>query len=744
MILNNTPQNEAILSNVSEIGEFRIRNSAKAFSILSSSLYANKIRAIVRELSCNAVDSHKAAGKEATPFDVHLPNQLEPWFSIRDYGVGLSHQQVTEIYTTYFESTKTGSNDFIGALGLGSKTPFAYTDNFTVTAVKDGVRGVYSAFINESGVPSIALMMSEESTDPNGVEVKFSVNVYNDFDRFITEARNVYSHFSLRPVVSGGLRSFKFFDVVYKEKDIVPGVHYTKGEYNYNNSSYAVMGNIAYPIAIPESDKELGNLSELLQCGLELHFGIGELDFQASREGLSYIPITVKNIKTKLEQLNARLATHIAEAADKIPNLWERLYFLQTKHNDRLFKAAVEKYAADTKFPLVPVSTNNHYFSAIKFTLTVAELEKKYNIKMSGFMKHRRTVSMKKIKEVSIATGKTQTNGTPEYKPAFEIHPANHIRFVLGDTNGCISRAQYHFSSMKNDNDVDASVYVISPADKKKPVKFAALMKALMSPPKKQILKTSDMAEKPRKGSKVSGKNVTIMKAVRRNADGGYYNRRNAHDMVWRDAGTADNFDATTQYYYTEMSGFKMLSAKLNTMGLDNFMEAVGHSGIKSLQNLKVHGVRKTDIEYIKAQKNWVDVEVFVAQVLNTLGDDILVGLAAKTLDNHPSFKYNEKVASNVIDPASPYLALANKIKDVNAIAYHDTYFDILIRNWAPDMKNTPKSMSDKLEKECRALNKVYPLLQHMNNWRGRMDKEVAQYINLIDAAASADEETRI
>jgi hypothetical protein len=744
MILNNTPQNEAILSNVSEIGEFRIRNSAKAFSILSSSLYANKIRAIVRELSCNAVDSHKAAGKEATPFDVHLPNQLEPWFSIRDYGVGLSHQQVTEIYTTYFESTKTGSNDFIGALGLGSKTPFAYTDNFTVTAVKDGIRGVYSAFINESGVPSIALMMSEESTDPNGVEVKFSVNVYNDFDRFITEARNVYSHFSLRPVVSGGLRSFKFFDVVYKEKDIVPGVHYTKGEYNYNNSSYAVMGNIAYPIAIPESDKELGNLSELLQCGLELHFGIGELDFQASREGLSYIPITVKNIKTKLEQLNTRLATHIAEAADKIPNLWERLYFLQTKHNDRLFKAAVEKYAADTKFPLVPVSTNNHYFSATKFTLTVAELEKKYNIKMSGFMKHRRTVSMKKIKEVSIATGKTQTNGTPEYKPAFEIHPANHIRFVLGDTNGCISRAQYHFSSMKNDNDVDASVYVISPADKKKPVKFAALMKALMSPPKKQILKTSDMAEKPRKGSKVSGKNVTIMKAVRRNADGGYYNRRNAHDMVWRDAGTADNFDATTQYYYTEMSGFKMLSAKLNTMGLDNFMEAVGHSGIKSLQNLKVHGVRKTDIEYIKAQKNWVDVEVFVAQVLNTLGDDILVGLAAKTLDNHPSFKYNEKVASNVIDPASPYLALANKIKDVNAIAYHDTYFDILIRNWAPDMKNTPKSMSDKLEKECRALNKVYPLLQHMNNWRGRMDKEVAQYINLIDAAASADEETRI
>jgi len=85
MILNNAPQAEAILSNVGEIGEFRIRNSAKAFNILSSGLYANKIKAIIRELSCNAIDSHTAAGT-TQPFEVHLPTTLEPWFSIRDFG----------------------------------------------------------------------------------------------------------------------------------------------------------------------------------------------------------------------------------------------------------------------------------------------------------------------------------------------------------------------------------------------------------------------------------------------------------------------------------------------------------------------------------------------------------------------------------------------------------------------------------------------------------------------------------
>jgi len=174
MILTNTQENTPVLSNVGEVGEFRIRNSAKAFNILSSGLYANKIRAIIRELSCNAYDSHVAAGCAERPFEVHLPTSLEPWFSVRDYGVGLSHQQVVNIYTTYFESTKTGSNDFVGALGLGSKSPFSYTENFGVTAVQNGHMGVYTAFINEQGVPSIALMTESATDEPNGVEVQFS------------------------------------------------------------------------------------------------------------------------------------------------------------------------------------------------------------------------------------------------------------------------------------------------------------------------------------------------------------------------------------------------------------------------------------------------------------------------------------------------------------------------------------------------------------------------------------------
>lgn len=159
MILANEQENKAVLSNVSAGTSFKITASAKAFVVLSSGLYSDKVRAVVRELSCNAYDSHVAAGKKDVPFNVHLPTQFEPWFSVRDFGTGMTKEQVLDLYSTYFESTKTQSNDFVGALGLGSKSPFSYVENFSVVSTKDGKTGYYTAYINEAGFPAITLSL---------------------------------------------------------------------------------------------------------------------------------------------------------------------------------------------------------------------------------------------------------------------------------------------------------------------------------------------------------------------------------------------------------------------------------------------------------------------------------------------------------------------------------------------------------------------------------------------------------
>ena len=73
---------------------FRIAANKEAFRILSSGLYNDKKLAIIRELSCNAYDSHVMAGKADVPFELHLPTVFEPYFSIKDFGVGLSDVQV--------------------------------------------------------------------------------------------------------------------------------------------------------------------------------------------------------------------------------------------------------------------------------------------------------------------------------------------------------------------------------------------------------------------------------------------------------------------------------------------------------------------------------------------------------------------------------------------------------------------------------------------------------------------------
>jgi hypothetical protein len=716
MIINNAPINEAIVSNVGEIGEFRIRNSAKAFSILSSGLYANKIRAIIRELSCNAVDSHTAANKTDTPFDIHLPNTLEPWFSIRDYGTGLTHDQVSNIYTTYFESTKTDSNAFIGALGLGSKSPFSYTDNFTVTAIKDGVKGIYTAFINEAGVPSIAKMMSEATDDPSGVEVKFSVNDRYDFEKFRTEARQVYAHFALRPVVTG-CAGFEFATNTYESRDIIPGVHQT----NSSRRSIAIMGNIAYPIDLPQGS-DVGGLTNLLGCGLEMHFAIGELDFQASREGLSYIPQTIAAIKRKLEAVNAVLATKLAEEADVIVNLWERALFLAKRKDNPLWSAAVTKYATDTALPTFDVS---RYGGAKTFTVGVTDLATNYNIQVTSFHRYRGNKACTNRKHDTEYSDTLNASGHRDTTHVWRFSVDATTHFVRNDLKtGAGERAKYHYRTA--DMDVpNRTVFVLSAVDKTKPMKTDAFFNAIHNPPLSQHVQASALLNKDR----VAGvaKNVTIMSLQERN-NGGYYRQK---EMVWRDAGKADSFDKAQTYYYVPLSGFTMQSSK----GYDSGKSF--YSDVTSLPNLfkgEVYGVRKGDIEEIKKRKNWVNLEQHIETVLNSTDNTkLLMSLVRSNIEHHNILDLaNHNIMPLIENKNSPYISVINQFKGIDSFKGNVHNVHSLFRKFAPNANLDPNALTAKFQNEIDEVIRRYPLIKRLSTYRVESD-EIAEYINLID-----------
>lgn len=315
MIISEEAIDKATLSaNLTDVGTFTIKESSKAFKILSSTLYSNKIRAIVRELACNARDSHTAAGYPERPINVTLPTHMNPVFEVKDTGLGLSHSEVMNLYTTYFDSTKTNSNSFVGALGLGSKSPFSYTDNFVVESVYNDEKNSYSAFINDNGVPSIVRMSSCPTDEPNGVTVSIAVN-RTDFDAFVTQAKDVFSAFDVVPIANGPF-IFDNVDVKYPFNSLLgcrtykTGPHYIGSDY----LSYVRMGGVLYPVDAKR--KEFYSIRDELVAGFVVDVGIGDVEPLPSREGLSYSKSTIETVLAKFTAVRSCVTIGIDAVLD--------------------------------------------------------------------------------------------------------------------------------------------------------------------------------------------------------------------------------------------------------------------------------------------------------------------------------------------------------------------------------------------------------------------------------------------
>lgn len=294
---------------IGAISTAQINMDGFAFQALSGkNLYKNMIRAIVREISCNALDAHVMAGTQDRPFDVHIPTALEPYFSVRDYGIGLDDDGVRNVYLTYFGSTKRDDNTQIGAWGLGSKSPLGYTDNFTVTAVKDGIERIYSVFKNENGIPSISIICENPTDKHNGLEVQMAVVDDADINEFKKEALCVFQYFAIKPNFN--------IEMNFPEDDyIVKGLG---GNINVCNgffiNSVVVHGNIAY--TLDGSMLKLawdGYERKLIDYGIELHMPHGTVEYAMSREELSYTPDTIANIVSAITLAMKDLPAKLAE-----------------------------------------------------------------------------------------------------------------------------------------------------------------------------------------------------------------------------------------------------------------------------------------------------------------------------------------------------------------------------------------------------------------------------------------------
>jgi hypothetical protein len=265
------------------------------------------VRAVIREYACNAVDAHVEAGQDR-PFDVHLPTHLEPWFSIRDYGTGLSEEGVREVFCTYFLSTKDRSNDYTGAMGIGSKVFYSIVDSFIVNSFYNGKKMCFSCYRDKEGEPQVALLTVSNTDEPNGLEVSGTVDGRSG--EFATEA----------------VRVFKYFDVLpnINDQEVVRDIQIQKDEYDFVTEDmslrndwgnlYAVMGNVAYEIP-SEFGRDLSGF---------IRFDIGELSFNAGREKLSLDDDTKLKLRKRVDDVQNQLAQIVYDQIEAEPCSFKR------------------------------------------------------------------------------------------------------------------------------------------------------------------------------------------------------------------------------------------------------------------------------------------------------------------------------------------------------------------------------------------------------------------------------------
>jgi len=295
-------------------------NLAHIFGILRNNLYSNKILAVIREYSTNAIDANEKANSQK-PIEITIPTAFSPIFSVRDFGEGLSEDDIYNVFSSYGESTKRNSNKFVGTLGIGSKSGFSYANSFTVTSYHGGMKKVYEAFIDESEIGTIAKLIEEPSDEPTGVLITIAVNK-NDIYTFKHECEKFFLWWDVKPIFHGDTLSF-YSPNTLEFKSELGIISFKSGYYNNSPELYVKMGNIVYPVT--SLDKT--NFVDLMPKNYHvlLTVNIGEVSFSTSRESLEMNDHTVTTINNYLEKLCQQVVGKFQDKIDDCASPWEAL-----------------------------------------------------------------------------------------------------------------------------------------------------------------------------------------------------------------------------------------------------------------------------------------------------------------------------------------------------------------------------------------------------------------------------------
>lgn len=288
----------------------QLSNDASFLHTLTATLYSDQKGAVVREILCNAWDAHKAAERTHIPVAVTLTRDS---MTFKDSGLGIPPgMQMLEIYGTYGASTKRNDGKQTGGFGLGSKAPWAYSDQFTVISCHKGTKTIYNMSKSSAevdGKPSI-IPITSMPTEEEGVTVIVPIKS-NDYSTFTALIEKFAMYGDMNATLNGTkLRTLPFNSVqeTYVVSNKVSGI-------GFSDRILVRYGDVLYPLG---SKHEL--FSDVYNTALQILQKLGNdwrlillaepntISVTPSRESLSMQTHTATTVKRLLENFIYKLA----------------------------------------------------------------------------------------------------------------------------------------------------------------------------------------------------------------------------------------------------------------------------------------------------------------------------------------------------------------------------------------------------------------------------------------------------
>jgi anti-sigma regulatory factor (Ser/Thr protein kinase) len=305
---------------------FGVKDISILFEILRSKLYTMPLRTCLQEIISNALDANIENNRQDQPIEITCPDMDNMNISIRDYGIGIDPERITDVFLNYGSSTKNQSNAEHGGFGIGAKSPFAYTETFSIkTATTDGWVREYIAYIDETRIGKLVQINQKLHDGITGTTIIIPCKTVGDIVEVKQHIESICKYFDVPPLVNGKevLKTERKYEYLGIDMSDI-GVSLVEG----GSTITILVGQIPYILQsarIEESRKRLV-FRGVKSFNMLLKFKIGEIALSASREQIELSPKNYAAIGRKIQKAKVRIRQHLLKIFESMQTYEEKFY----------------------------------------------------------------------------------------------------------------------------------------------------------------------------------------------------------------------------------------------------------------------------------------------------------------------------------------------------------------------------------------------------------------------------------